>query len=116
MAETIRRQEQELAALRALPQRVDEVRREAEREAERHAEAERRAALAEEKARAEQVAATEARHWQERLTRAGWRERRRLLREARAFVMADHVLGASGLPCDDVPPPMARTPKTSDGV
>jgi len=98
LTDTIRRQEQELVALRALPERVEEVRRESQQEAAQRANAERRAeeaeafAAAEAQARqsvearaeSEAQAAAEARAWQERVARAGWRERRRMLRQARA--------------------------------
>jgi len=91
LTDTIRRQEQELAALRALPERVESARRDQEREAEARAEAERRAEVAEEHARREETATAEAqaaaeaaREWREQVARAGWRERRRMLREARA--------------------------------
>ena len=92
LTDTIRRQEQELAALRALPERVEDVRREREQEAERRAEEAQAAATAEAEARqaveAEAEAAgqavAEARAWQGRVARAGWRERRRMLRELRA--------------------------------
>lgn len=91
LTDTIRRQERELASLRALPERVESARRDHERETEARAEAERRAEAAEEKARdveaaaaAAKAAAEAAREWREHVARAGWRERRRMLREARA--------------------------------
>lgn len=91
LTETIRRQERELVSLRALPERVESTRRDHEREAEARAAAEVRAQAAEEEARQEQAAALEAqavaeaaREWRDRVARAGWRERRRLLREVRA--------------------------------
>jgi len=91
LTETIRRQERELVSLRALPERVESTRRDHEREAEARAAAEVRAQAAEEEARQEQAAALEAqavaeaaREWRKQVARAGWRERRRLLREVRA--------------------------------
>lgn len=91
LTETIRRQERELVSLRALPERVESARRDHEREATVRVEAERRAQAAEEKARQDEAAAAEAqaaaeaaRQWREHVARAGWRERRRMLREARS--------------------------------
>jgi excisionase family DNA binding protein len=68
---------QELVRLRPLPARVDAVTEDLLRE---------RAELkvAEARAAAEMSAAAEAREWRSRLTSAGWRERRRLLRAARS--------------------------------
>ena len=90
LTETIRRQERELVSLRALPERVESTRRDHEREAEARAAAEIRAQAAEEKARHDEAAAAEAKaaaeaaqEWREHVARAGWRQRRRLLREAR---------------------------------
>jgi len=84
----------ELAQLRALPERIEAERsrhdEQLAREAQARAEAERRAEAAEERASEEgaavieaQTAAQAARDWRERAARAGWRERRRMLREAR---------------------------------
>lgn len=92
LTETIRRQEQELTALRALPERIEEARRDFEREAEVRAEEARAAVQAEvetrlvveERAAGAERAEAKARAWREQLTQAGWRERRRMLREARA--------------------------------
>ncbi len=68
---------QELVRLRPLPARVDVVTGDLLRER-----AERQAAEA--RAAAETSAAAEVREWQSKLTGAGWRERRRLLRAARS--------------------------------
>lgn len=76
---TIQEQQEELARLRLLPRQVD-----VEREARERVEQELHRARAE---RAEAIqareAAEEAQTWRERLTTVGWRERRRMLREAR---------------------------------
>jgi excisionase family DNA binding protein len=77
LTETIRRQERELVALRALPERVESARQDHDREVEARQAAEAMAAQ-------ERAIAAEAREWRERAARAGWRERRRMLREARA--------------------------------
>ncbi len=61
---------QELARLRPLPQQVETVTQDLHRER-----SERQAA---------EARALESRSWQERLADAGWRERRRMLRELRA--------------------------------
>ncbi len=68
---------QELVRLRPLPAQVETVTEDLQRER-----AERIAAEA--RAEAETGAAAAAREWQARLATAGWRERRRLLREVRS--------------------------------
>lgn len=112
LTERIAAQERELVELRALPERTDEQRRQAEEEARARAAAQERAeaeaaarreaealaqaeAEARKKAEHEREAEREARTQAEaqgqarderlrRLATAGWRERRRLLRELRA--------------------------------
>lgn len=98
LVERIAAQESELARLRALPERVEEYRRQIDTEAQARQEAEGRAqaeAAAREEAErgrederktrerveAERQAADER---LQKLASAGWRERRRLLRELRA--------------------------------
>jgi len=104
LTERLDAQAAELIRLRALPERVAEYRRQLDEEALARHEAERRAQAeasarseaeaateaeaagrraAEKQAEEEAQAATEARTWQERLVEAGWRERRRMLRDAR---------------------------------
>lgn len=79
LVRTIQKQQEELARLRQLPRQVD-----AERQARERVEQELHRARAEctEAVRAREVA-EEARLWRERLAAAGWRERRRMLREVR---------------------------------
>ena len=104
LTERLDAQAAELIRLRALPERVAEYRRQLDEEALARHEAERRAQAeasarseaeaateaeaagrraAEKQAEEEAQAATEASTWQERLVEAGWRERRRMLRDAR---------------------------------
>jgi hypothetical protein len=70
LTERIAAQERELVELRALPERIDEQRRQAEEEAAARAQAERERDLERERL--------------QRLAQVGWRERRRLLRDLRA--------------------------------
>lgn len=66
----------ELARLRVLPEHVERVTEDLHRERTERMTAEAKAA-------AEAKAVSEARNWQRRLAQAGWRERRRMLRELR---------------------------------